>query len=270
MADWFRPAPLASFAICALPWYILCAARNGTEFLNVFFVQQQFGRFSTAALQHVQPWWFYIPAALLLMFPWFPLLGLTGRSCWTDPKPRVLAYVAIFGLVFFSASVNKLPSYVLPLLPGVMVLIALGVARLESPGWWLMAPVALTGMLAMLPDVVAASLAHGLRSADIRWLAIGIAVSAAAVLGAIISLKASRDRAFLLAATVVAVGFLWFEARTFPSIDRAASARPRWLAYHPTCAPGEGRNLAYGLYYYSDSKLPDCNILDQNGTLGVR
>ena len=269
--DWFRPAPLAAFAVCALPWYILCTLRNGSEFLNVFFVQQQFGRFSSGALQHIQPFWFYVPAGLLLMFPWFPLLGLAGRK-WADPRVRVLAYVAIFGFIFFSASVNKLPSYVLPLVPAVLVLCAIGLADRERAGWWLVAPIVLISALPMLPAVVAGSLARGLSSVrtTFNWTEIAALVVVALALGVIASWQLSRDVAFGLAAVLIASGLLWFEQRTFPLIDRLASARPQWQVYHLKCDPGETRNLAYGLYYYSESKLPDCSILDRNGTAGVR
>jgi 4-amino-4-deoxy-L-arabinose transferase-like glycosyltransferase len=255
-----RPAPLAAFAITALPWYILCTLRNGTEFLNVFFIQQQFSRIGSAALQHVQPWWFYIPAGLLLLFPWFPLLGLIRKQ--SDPRLRLLAYTAIFGFVFFSVSLNKLPSYVLPLVPAVTILIAAELAQRSRAGWWLVAPLALTGILVALPEVVATSLAHGLRSAHIDWVAILLALAAAAIFGVAVALKAPGDWGFALAAFAIALGFIWFETATFPAIDAAASARPAWLAYHPKCAPGEPRNRAYGLYYYSETKLPDCSILD--------
>src|SRR5580698_4569046 len=50
LRDWLRPGPLLAFSVCVFPWYILCTIRNGSEFLRVLFVQQQFGRFRSAAL----------------------------------------------------------------------------------------------------------------------------------------------------------------------------------------------------------------------------
>ena len=81
ITDWFRPAPLLAFSLVTLPWYVLCTLRNGNQFLRVFFIEQQFERFSTAALQHVQPWWYYVPIALLLLYPWFPLALTAAPSC---------------------------------------------------------------------------------------------------------------------------------------------------------------------------------------------
>ena len=45
LRDWLRAGPLLAFSVCALPWYILCTIRNGSGFLRVFFLEQQFGRF---------------------------------------------------------------------------------------------------------------------------------------------------------------------------------------------------------------------------------
>lgn len=271
--DWFRPAPLAAFAVCALPWYILCTLQNGAEFFRVFFLQQQFSRFSSGALQHVQPFWFYVPAGLLLLFPWFPLVGL-ARGKWSDPRVRVLAYVALFGFLFFSASVNKLPSYVLPLEPVFLTLVAVGLSQQKRAAWWLAVPVLLCSVLPALPEVVAFSLSRGLSNStsayvDSQWVSLAAMVLVAVAVGVAASFL-PQDAAFAIVTVVISAGFLWFEQKTFPLIDTYASSRPRWLAYHPKCSSGETRNLAYGLYYYSESRLPNCEILDQNGTPGVR
>jgi 4-amino-4-deoxy-L-arabinose transferase-like glycosyltransferase len=187
----------------------------------------------------------------------------------SDIRVRALAAVFLFGFVFFSASVNKLPGYLLPLMPALVILVAIGVAQQNRTSWLLAAPVALTGLLPGLPAIVAAALAHGLRSAVVDWSLLWLVVPFA-LIGIAISLYPRRDLAFTLAAVLVALGFVRFEQKAFPAIDQAASARPQWRAYHPHCASGESRDIAYGLYYYSGSKVPECNILDQNGTLGVR
>ena len=51
-----------------------------------------------------------------------PLVALAGwRSEWRDPRRAFLLAWVLFGLVFFSAAANKLPGYVLPLLPAAAV-----------------------------------------------------------------------------------------------------------------------------------------------------
>ncbi|HJT90320.1 MAG TPA: glycosyltransferase family 39 protein, partial [Bryobacteraceae bacterium] len=134
-----RPRVAAPFLVVALPWYLLCYLRNGGEFLKVFFWQQQFDRFTSGALMHLQPWWFYIPVLLGAMLPWTPLAALAGgrREAWRDPRRRFLLAWVLFGLLFFSASANKLPGYILPLLPAAAALAALGLSEAGNARAWL-------------------------------------------------------------------------------------------------------------------------------------
>ena len=60
---------LAPFAAVAVPWYALCFARNGTPFLEEFFLLHHLERFATESLQHVQPIWFYVPVLLVGLLP---------------------------------------------------------------------------------------------------------------------------------------------------------------------------------------------------------
>ena len=124
---WLRPAPLAAFTLIAVPWHVLCAVRNGRQFLRILFVEHQFGRFTSPALQHGQRWWFYLPVFLLLLYPWFPLLAWADCDI-RDRRVRTLTGVLVWGVVFFSLSVNKLPGYLLPLFPSACILIGLGLS----------------------------------------------------------------------------------------------------------------------------------------------
>ncbi len=279
LLDWLRPAPVIAFAFTALPWYSLCTARNGSEFLRVLFVEQQFNRLHSTALQHVQPWWFYLPVLLLLLFPWFPLLGgLPGglRPLRRDARVQALAGVVIFGMLLFSAALNKLPGYVLPLVPSLCILMALataageaggatGAGRLDSGSTLRVAAVtALIGLFPAMTQVVPAALGHGFRAAAIPWglAALGVALAAVAGLGIA---RRFGQRSVTAVAMLAAAGFLWFEASALPSLDQAASARPSWLANHAECGPaGASRNLLYGLYYYAGKQLADCAVLDLN------
>jgi 4-amino-4-deoxy-L-arabinose transferase-like glycosyltransferase len=272
LRDWLRPLPLLAFAVCALPWYILCTMRNGSEFPRVLFVEQTFARFGSAALQHGQPVWFYFPVLLLLLYPWFPLLLFSGRGSSLpagDPRIRMLAAVAIFGFVFFSVMLNKLPGYLLPLLPEAFALMGIGLARADRPGAVLIAPVILLGALPLISGVAPSVLAHGLRSAKIPWEGAIVWMVGAGIVGVILALTAQRY-AFGITSALVGIGFLWFQLAAFPQFDAAASARPLWLASHPQCAPPLSRSALYGLYYYAERPIPPCPILDRGMTHGVR
>lgn len=268
LRDWLRPAPMAAFAVVALPWYMLCAIRNGGQFARVLFLEQTFGRFRSAALQHGQPVWFYIPVLLLLLYPWFPLLLLPGLP-FRDPRVRALAAVAIFGFVLFSAALNKLPGYLLPLLPAIFSLLAIALTQAKRPALAVVAPMLLLGVLPAAAGVLPGAVAHGLRSTGIPWHdAIRWLVGAVILSGILATVL--RRYAFEAAAMIAALGFLWFQFAAFPGLDRAASARPLWLTSHPRCAPALSRSMLYGLYYYSGEEIPTCPVLDQGSTRVVR
>lgn len=283
LAAWLRPAPLAAFTLTALPWYALCTARNGGEFLRVLFVEQQFNRLHSAALQHVQPWWFYLPVLLLLLFPWFPLLGTLPsglRHFRKDARVQALAGVVVFGMLLFSAALNKLPGYVLPLVPALCVLMALATAITKESGtgdtektglsFYLVAVSALIGLFPAMTDVVPVALGHGFHAASIPWGSAALAVVLAAAAGVAV-FRALAHRGLFAIALLAAIGYLWFEAAALPSLDRSASARPLWLSSHPACGPrGASRNLLYGLYYYSGKQVADCGVLDLDAKPVVR
>ncbi len=247
----------AAFLAIALPWYVLCTLKNGAEFPEVFFVQQTFGRFNSDALQHAQPFWFYVPVALMLLYPWFPLLGV-ARAAIHDSRSRMLAATAIFGFIFFSAMKNKLPGYLLPLLPAVCALLAIGYVRQGRPRWTAAAVVALLGLLPAAAHIVPLALATGIRRAHPGSATIWWPVAAGVGLGFAVSFVASGRTRFSIAAAAAALLLIWFQFRVFPSIDRAASARPLWMASHPDCAPRLPRSLLYGLQYYAGRELPGC------------
>jgi len=271
LRDWLRPAPLLAFSICALPWYILCTVRNGGEFLRVFFVEQQFSRFGSSALQHVQPFWFYLPILLLLLYPWIPLLAFPSivfeKTVRRDPRVRALAAVVLFGLVFFSAALNKLPGYVVPLLPPLFVLLGLGLARSPRPALPLGLSVFLLALL--LP---ARTIAPGMLAPHATFAAaIGISSALAGIAIAVVGAVLLGRLAPRFAPIFVAAAFLWFQFATFPRFDAEASARPMWLRDHPRCTPvAATRNIHYGLFYYAGGLLPDCSITNTQPDASVR
>jgi 4-amino-4-deoxy-L-arabinose transferase-like glycosyltransferase len=256
LRDWLRPGPLLAFAAIALPWPVLCTLRNGSQFPRVLFLQQQLGRFFSPELQHERSAWYYFPVLLLFLYPWFPLLAIVPRDL-RDRRTLTLISVVVFGFAFFSLSVNKLPGYVLPLLPAACILMGTGLARSTRMQRAVALPVALLGALPIAARVVAQALAGGLRTAAIPIAVLGIWLPVS-MLAAVVIFTGPCRRAFAFAALLTGLAFLWFQIAAFPAIDAAASARPSWLASHPTCSEGGDRGLIYGLYYYSGHVLLPC------------
>jgi 4-amino-4-deoxy-L-arabinose transferase-like glycosyltransferase len=268
--SWLAPAPILAFAAVCLPWHIFCTLQNGKEFLRVLFIEHQLGRFLSPALQHGQPWWFFLPVLPLLLYPWFPLLILVPRD-FRDRRVRVLMAVVLFGFFFLSLSRNKLATYLLPLLPSLCALIGSGLARPDFTKLprtlsqaLIAVSVALLGLLPVAAGALPTALATGLHTAPLSFTAIPLWLLAGFVAGTVIAV-AFRQNSLLAAVAVAGLCFLTFQQAVFPDIDRIVTARPLWLARHPACLPPMPRGLVYGMNYYAERELPQCDILDQSG-----
>jgi 4-amino-4-deoxy-L-arabinose transferase-like glycosyltransferase len=116
----------------ATPWYLAMWMQHGNEYLQSFFVGDNFERFSTARFNDPRPWWFYLPVVAGGLLPWTPLaltwLGpmtqfLRGRRSVGTIDLRLLMW-ALLPLVFYTLSVGKQPRYILPVLPPLALLLA--------------------------------------------------------------------------------------------------------------------------------------------------
>ena len=108
---------IISVLAIALPWYVIVFERNGYPFLQDFFLKQHFQRFYSPVLEHVHPWYYFFPVLLGILFPWTPLFIRLFRPAEPDDRLRFLLSLCGFGFLFFSASLNKLNGYLLPLAP---------------------------------------------------------------------------------------------------------------------------------------------------------
>jgi 4-amino-4-deoxy-L-arabinose transferase-like glycosyltransferase len=265
LLDWFRPTVVAAFAIVALPWYILCYLRNGWPFLQEIIWRQQFGRFFTAERAHGQPFWFFLPVIIGALFPWIPaLVPLAERSLYSDTRRRFLLAWALFGLVFFSAARNKLPGYVLPLIPPLAILAGIALADSKRHRWITVSTTALLIFLGPIAGILPAALAAGIsRSAppSFHWTWLLPALICIPIW--LLERSGSRGAAIGFAALAITVGAAGIMLRAFPAIDRLATARPLWSAVAPirdrVCVSSLHRSLRYGLNYYSVTPLPDCH-----------
>lgn len=133
-----HPLSILFFLLTSVPWYFLCARRN-PDFLNVFIFQHNFERFLTPVFHHVKPWWFFPPILVLWILPWSALLFALGLRAaaikeWRDRFARPGFYFAcwtIFIVIFFSASKSKLPGYILPAVPPLVLLLAAAASRIR-------------------------------------------------------------------------------------------------------------------------------------------
>jgi 4-amino-4-deoxy-L-arabinose transferase-like glycosyltransferase len=262
--DLLRPTVLLPFFAVALPWYVLCYLRNGTVFLHEFFLVHHLERFTQTGLQHVQPWWFYVPRLPALLLPWTPLLlALRPRADWAEPRRRFLLAWVAFGLLFFSASTNKLPGYLLPLLPPLAILMALGLEQVRRAGALLVASALLLAAYSIAAPLLPAAVANlwaGAPRPSFHWTWLLPIIPAACAW--ILEARAWRIAALAAVAAAAAIALAALKWTAGPAIDRTAAARElaRTIAQHPdaVCLEPIRRDWQYGLNYYAGTGLPEC------------
>jgi 4-amino-4-deoxy-L-arabinose transferase-like glycosyltransferase len=184
---------------------------------------------------------------------------LFRRDWWRDPRLRLLLLWLAFGFVFFSASKNKLPGYLLPLVPAAAALTGIGLDRAAGAR----APLALvTALLAIVPVVAVAlpkAVDAGLSRAAVDWSVLWWGTPALAA--ASLAWRLPKPRAFAIAAAVAFLSLAALKMVALPAMERA-SARPVWAAIAPNrenaCVGPVRRSWRYGLNYYSKTPLPDC------------
>lgn len=128
---------LALFALIALPWFVMAQQKHPGLF-NYMFIGQQLNRYTAATYNNPAPWWFYLLAIAILFFPWvfFALEQLRRAVPSPASSHRVakewtlLCWIWVGAiLAFFSIPNSKLVGYILPVMPPLALLAALGWER---------------------------------------------------------------------------------------------------------------------------------------------
>jgi 4-amino-4-deoxy-L-arabinose transferase-like glycosyltransferase len=125
LSDWksWHPEDAWIILLVSAPWYVAVTWANGYEFVRVFFIDQNLQRFTSTIHGHERPFYFYIPALMMLTFPWtFVVLPALRRRL--PDKERILLWWVVAPVLFFSLSGSKLPGYILPSVPPFVMLIA--------------------------------------------------------------------------------------------------------------------------------------------------
>lgn len=127
----------ALFLAISAPWLVLVQRAN-PEFATFFFVHEHFARYLTEVHHRIRPWWYFFPVLAVGIVPWLTLLPRALIRGWRSEQPiesfqpaRFLLIWAIVIFAFFSASGSKLPSYIIPVLPALALLIGRVIAETE-------------------------------------------------------------------------------------------------------------------------------------------
>jgi 4-amino-4-deoxy-L-arabinose transferase-like glycosyltransferase len=281
------------FIAVAAPWYVLVQLHT-PQFAHEFFLKQNLARFGTNLYHHKQPFWYYLPVALLATVPWVALVVAAFASTireWKsqssrageDALPVFLLIWAAVPLLFFSISTSKLPAYILPAIPPLLLLAADWMhRRIEEDSrlpLWLAAAHAV--VLAILGGATVMSATWLLkRPANSQLLIVASMAGAVVFLAAGLAL-AIRGWQFVrfvtLATLILCIGFiLRTQAHT---VDRTQSARAvaelinalEFPANQDVALFGTKRELEYGLMFYRNRHVSVYTPLEPNQpeTVGI-
>ncbi len=110
--------------VISLPW-VLSIHAHEPDFWRFFFWHEHIRRFAAENAQHTRPWWFYLPLLVASSLPWAALLPGTLIQGWKDKRQANTGFLLLWfllPLVFFSLSRGKLPTYIMPCLLPLAVL----------------------------------------------------------------------------------------------------------------------------------------------------
>jgi 4-amino-4-deoxy-L-arabinose transferase-like glycosyltransferase len=138
---------LLAAAVASL-WYVPMYLVNGWKFIDEFFIQHHFQRYTSNKYFHPQPFYFFFWVLPLMTIPWLPFFfaglwkGMNEIFQRNDARQqrgkvkgafRSLLLFAfawlLVPLVFFSFSGSKLPGYIMPAVPAALIIAALYVWR---------------------------------------------------------------------------------------------------------------------------------------------
>jgi 4-amino-4-deoxy-L-arabinose transferase-like glycosyltransferase len=271
---------LLLFFLVALPWYVAIEARH-PEFFRVFILEHNLARFGSNLYHHEQPFWFYLPVAVLALVPWTVFVsvamvevvraGWAERKALLDPSDALNIFLVLWLLVpifFFSLSRSKLPGYILPAIPAGPLVVAEYLRRHvndgDRPSRWVIGLHALVAAAPMVPALMISYLVvqHRLplgtgttiASAVALILAASIAVTLASKLGLRLLYFVTLIPVVFVVAALLKIGA--------PQVDQVLSARPvasqlagMEVKPLPVAVLGVGRETEYGLAFYRNQTI---------------
>ncbi|SDU66454.1 lipid IV(A) 4-amino-4-deoxy-L-arabinosyltransferase [Pseudomonas mandelii] len=121
----YGPVAIIVAVAVSLPWALAIHSQE-PDYWRFFFWHEHIRRFAGDDAQHDAPWWFYLPLLVAFSLPWVALLPSALRQAWTTRGQVRIGFLLLWlvmPLLFFSLSNGKLPSYILPcLLPLALLL----------------------------------------------------------------------------------------------------------------------------------------------------
>ncbi|MBF6031004.1 lipid IV(A) 4-amino-4-deoxy-L-arabinosyltransferase [Pseudomonas sp. P115] len=145
--------------VVSLPWALAVHVQE-PDYWNFFFWHEHIQRFAGEDAQHAEPFWYYLPLLVAFSLPWVALLPSTLKQAWQAKRAPQIGFVLLWllmPLAFFSLAKGKLPSYIMPcLLPLALLMgstladkLAQGRSRALRINGWLNLTLGVVAVLAL-------------------------------------------------------------------------------------------------------------------------
>ncbi|MBB4814094.1 MULTISPECIES: lipid IV(A) 4-amino-4-deoxy-L-arabinosyltransferase [Pseudomonas] len=128
-------AVLVAVAV-SLPW-ALAVHLQEPDFWHFFFWHEHIQRFAGEDAQHAEPFWYYLPLLVGFSLPWVALLPATVKQAWQEKRTASIGFLLLWllmPLAFFSLAKGKLPSYIMPCLLPLALLMGHALADKMAQG----------------------------------------------------------------------------------------------------------------------------------------
>jgi 4-amino-4-deoxy-L-arabinose transferase-like glycosyltransferase len=281
-----HPVAIAAFCIVTLPWYVFCATRN-PDFIHIFIFQHNFERYLTPMFQHRQPFWYFVPILILGLLPWTACLWVAARKglrlwrekSWSDSPGFFFACWAVFPFLFFSFSQSKLPGYILPAIPPLALMIAIGFRRAapsptvpepqKTSARWINFTIGTTLIVLALSAVLwMKRLPPGVREVSGRAILLGVIVAIVGGIGITVMGLLRMPSGVVLTFFVMALLVEITGAGVLPGLDPYISARFHGNLLRNDRYPNRvftfrlQRSWGYGLNFYLEREIAEWSAAD--------
>lgn len=298
-----RPvAGLGVIALINVPWHWLVWQRD-PRYLEMFYLRVNLRGLYDGSINHAGPFWAYEPMIAVALLPW-TLVGLAalGVGLWRPlacaARERLaalraraaagrtpsafdgdlergrlyLACVFLFPLLFLSASASKLFTYLLPLLPAMILIVAdVIAARAANPPAWLRRAVVAQAALLVLGFGGAWLLfRERLPLEKLRAEGLPLAAAALAVFlaGQVLGAAAVARRRIVAGFAIAGIGLALAICAVLPRLDRIAqSARAEELARKAAALAAPDDRFVVSEHCVQDYTIP-LSLLRRCGVLG--
>jgi|694.fasta_scaffold75846_2 4-amino-4-deoxy-L-arabinose transferase-like glycosyltransferase len=192
---------IAFLLVITVPYYVWTHIGTNGEFTNAFFLRQNLGRM-VGVVNHVNPFWWYIPVVIGGFFPWSiidvaagPLLlkYFKRRGRLITARQQLMFFSicwALIGFVFFSAIPTKLQTYIVPIFPALAISTGIFIdclLRLKKTRQFLAAQISLIVLVVAAPFLI-----HFLSTHSGLMTGIGYGTAAVLLVGLVAMMTFAR------------------------------------------------------------------------------